>query len=345
MTEKSTSGRQRVPIDHIRLLLSKAEDLGLSAEDLLLKAKLSLSAESVYCRVTHISQRDFIKLRDICLMEIRQKLNTQGDRLMSNADFEFMCHSLISSTDLREVTERLALFYDITSGRFGELNLSYSDDRFIIVIKLGPIEANWEFFFIAISFSFYARLFCWLIGEEIAITYETSCSDEVANKTIASLFNLKVDYSRADNRMLFHKSTLNKTIVRTATDLREYLQQLPYNIIIPPAYTVSLKSRIEAIYLSDISNCRPLSTLEDIARALDLSGATLRRHLSAEDTSIRQIKEKIRKDLAGQYIINNELSLSDIAERLNFSSEKTFTRAFCQWYGITPAAYRHLFHH
>lgn len=81
-------------------------------------------------------------------------------------------------------------------------------------------------------------------------------------------------------------------------------------------------------------------SLEEVAVALDLSVRTLQRQLDSRQSSFKQLLDQVRRDLAGKYIENPELTLLDVAMMLGFAEQSSFARAFKRWFGDAPGAYR-----
>jgi len=77
-----------------------------------------------------------------------------------------------------------------------------------------------------------------------------------------------------------------------------------------------------------------------IARDLDMSARTLRRHLAEEGTSYEKLLDGLRKDLAEHYLHELELGIDDVAVLLGFSEARAFRRAFRRWNGLSPAQFR-----
>ncbi|TQM28873.1 helix-turn-helix protein [Nocardia bhagyanarayanae] len=77
-----------------------------------------------------------------------------------------------------------------------------------------------------------------------------------------------------------------------------------------------------------------------VARELNMSTRTLRRHLDAVGTSYRALLDEVRRALAEEMLTATPLSVSDVAIRLGYAESSTFIYAFKRWTGVTPAAYR-----
>lgn len=80
--------------------------------------------------------------------------------------------------------------------------------------------------------------------------------------------------------------------------------------------------------------------IDTAAGALGYSRRTLTRRLREEETSFLRVKDQLRRTLALQLLIANQLPVEAIAERVGFADLTTFHRAFKKWTGTTPLAYR-----
>ncbi len=81
-------------------------------------------------------------------------------------------------------------------------------------------------------------------------------------------------------------------------------------------------------------------SLGDIARYFGVSERTLQRRFSEQGTSLNDIKDDVRRELAGRFMAETALSAADICYRLGYSAPSAFTRSFQRWYGQTPREYR-----
>lgn len=82
------------------------------------------------------------------------------------------------------------------------------------------------------------------------------------------------------------------------------------------------------------------STLERVARKLGMSARSLRDHLARAETSFREIRNEIREAYATRYLTDTRVSLDIIAEKVGFSDQAGFTRAYRSWTGQTPGQVR-----
>lgn len=80
--------------------------------------------------------------------------------------------------------------------------------------------------------------------------------------------------------------------------------------------------------------------MEALARKLNTSSRTLRRHLTTQGTSYKEILDDVRSHLAKEYLRTTRMSIDDIAGTLGFSDAANFRHAFRRWTGKSPSDFR-----
>ena len=80
--------------------------------------------------------------------------------------------------------------------------------------------------------------------------------------------------------------------------------------------------------------------IDEIALYLHLSVRSTQRKLQEYGTSYSQLLDVIRKELALTYLLQTSNSVLYVSERLGFSEQSAFQRAFKRWTGLTPRGYR-----
>lgn len=83
-----------------------------------------------------------------------------------------------------------------------------------------------------------------------------------------------------------------------------------------------------------------LRSVEDVARALHLSSRTLKRKLALEGTSYKELALEEKREMAIVLLQNESESIESVADNVGYTDVANFTRAFKQWTGMTPGAYR-----
>ncbi|ROR15160.1 helix-turn-helix transcriptional regulator [Erwinia sp. JUb26] len=78
----------------------------------------------------------------------------------------------------------------------------------------------------------------------------------------------------------------------------------------------------------------------EIEQQLGFSGATLRRRLAAESTSLRAIITEARVAEALRLLMSSDLPVKTVAGRVGYSSVASFSRQFSERYGVEPSGFR-----
>jgi AraC-like DNA-binding protein len=79
---------------------------------------------------------------------------------------------------------------------------------------------------------------------------------------------------------------------------------------------------------------------ESIAALLHLSSRTLHRQLREEGLTLQALKDETRHELAAEQLRRTRRPIKQIALAVGFRNEKSFSRAFRAWAGVTPDAFR-----
>jgi AraC-like DNA-binding protein len=82
------------------------------------------------------------------------------------------------------------------------------------------------------------------------------------------------------------------------------------------------------------------SAMAEAARALGLSARSLRRQLTSENTSFREVEYAVMELVAQRLLCDQGLTIQEAAHEMGFSDAATFHRAFKTWTGRTPSEFR-----
>jgi AraC-like DNA-binding protein len=74
-----------------------------------------------------------------------------------------------------------------------------------------------------------------------------------------------------------------------------------------------------------------------VAPALGVSARSLQRKLRAAGSSFEQELDQVRREVAEALLAQAHVSLGEVAARVGFAEQGSFTRAFQRWTGSTPS--------
>jgi len=81
-------------------------------------------------------------------------------------------------------------------------------------------------------------------------------------------------------------------------------------------------------------------TIGDVAKLAELSVRTLQRKLAEEGADFSDVVEQVRHELAVDLLENTDVTLTEIAGELGYSTLPNFSRAFKRWTGTSPGEFR-----
>ena len=175
------------------------------------------------------------------------------------------------------------------------------------------------------------------IGKEISPVSVTSPFEygELLKKEINTTIN-----KAKHNEVIFSMKDLKKPFLTANNIIVEYLEpQLKQKLAEMESETFeTFKSRVQKKLFQLIQSGQ--FGLENVAEEFGISGRTLQRNLSAENTSFNQLVKDIQKIMTFNYLEAKELSINEIAYLVGYTELSSFYRAFKKWTGKTVSQYR-----
>jgi AraC-like DNA-binding protein len=179
---------------------------------------------------------------------------------------------------------------------------------------------------------------CWLIDSSIplqGVDFPFQTPEHAAVYSL--LFPGPAHFGAARARITFDAEYLTLPLRRDEHELRNMLgralaiavRRYRSEQLVVPRLRDALRTR-----------CAELRTGELVANALSVSLRTLHRQLRNEGTSLQEVKNEIRRDLAIGRLERTSRSVKQIAHDVGFNSEKAFMRAFKQWTAKSPGTFR-----
>ncbi|WP_005037748.1 AraC family transcriptional regulator [Holophaga foetida] len=151
-------------------------------------------------------------------------------------------------------------------------------------------------------------------------------------------YGCKVIFGSRQNRLVFRGADLD---LRFATHNAELLAMLnPALEAASRALGLSLKAteQVRQVLPRFLSAGRP--EIDAVAKELGMSARSLQRRITEEGSTFRDLLSQARQALAREYLQNPSLDLKEIVYLLGYEDSPSFYRAFRQWEGTTPAAWR-----
>jgi AraC-like DNA-binding protein len=182
------------------------------------------------------------------------------------------------------------------------------------------------------------RYFCWLCGTRLPLLRVNLHYPPPRHRDeYHYLFHTETRFNQPHADFVFSRRLLSLPVVRSNTELEDYLQRVPYELLHMPDQEGSYTEQIRRYLKKSLPQ---LPNYEHIAEALGVGAQTLRRRLAQEGCDYRQLKHELLRDLAIDLLADPELDIKSISYQLGFSEPSAFIRSFKKWTGSSPGEYR-----
>jgi AraC-like DNA-binding protein len=179
---------------------------------------------------------------------------------------------------------------------------------------------------------------CWLSDSRVDLQQTTLRYAPPAHRSsYGVLFDGPVRFDAETNSLRFDALYLSLPVRRDEAALQRMLERALLLTVRPYRRDRLLVEKVRQTLSQYPEETR---RAEELAHRLNLSVRTLHRQLKDEGSSLQQLKDAVRRDLALGLLNRSQKPLKQIAAAVGFKSEKSFIRAFKTWTGKTPDDYR-----
>ncbi|MGI1668685.1 MAG: AraC family transcriptional regulator [Neptuniibacter sp.] len=252
--------------------------------------------------------------------------------------FLLMARQAVLCNDLKEVYQHIQHFYSLISEAITlEVRVDGSITSFTTALKTPELDPDYtlrEFLLLL-----WHRFPSWLTGRLTPLEHVTFDFPEPKHsREYKIMYPCKVLFDHPTCSIAFKSELLSTPIKQTSDNLIPYLKIAPLQWFKRQTYYQVYTRRV--IDIIGQPAIHKDSSMSSVANQLHIAIRTLRRKLADEGTTFQEIKDGVRRDQAIHYLSKNELPISKISSILGFSEPAAFTRAFKQWTGLPPHAYR-----
>ena len=179
---------------------------------------------------------------------------------------------------------------------------------------------------------------CWLSDSRIALSgADMHFAPPAHADSYRVLFDGPTRFNAPISRLCFDALYLQLPIRRDEVALQQMLQRALLLTVRPYRRDRLLVERVRQALAEHPEHGR---NAEDLAAWLNLSPRSLHRQLQEEGASLQQLKDSVRQQRAQALLLRTRKPLKQIADEVGFRNEKSFIRAFRNWTGTPPEAFR-----
>jgi AraC-like DNA-binding protein len=333
---------QRVTLRILEHYQNKLGTLG----SLLSQADVALPAAAEPAElIRQLTSRDLARTaaRAMIVLAARDS-QLSGRRELSLVHWRMILYSLAGARTLRAAIYRCVECFEAIDWRCGRMALTTRADHAELSLDSlrEPGRTTLGCLIDIFGLTQIHGLLSWLIGRPIGVRYVSLTHDEeiVRSLRLPELpfaMRLAADWTG----FAFDAALLDYPVIRTADELAS---RPPESLLFGEAWDrtapADVAGQVRRTTLRALQELQRLPRFDDLAAALQVSDATLRRRLARDGTNYRQIRESCRRELALDLLSRTALTIDEIAERLDYCDTDAFRQAFRDWTGASPSLYR-----
>jgi AraC-like DNA-binding protein len=170
-------------------------------------------------------------------------------------------------------------------------------------------------------------------AKEIHLTYRPADNA----RSYSEIFGCPVLFEQPENRFVFDASWLDRSPALGSDITYSMAADLCDHLLEELHLSAGLQGKVRRALLVNLA--RPTS-FEALAKHFNMTPRTLRRKLSEQDTSYRQLLDDLRMQAAIKYFRDTTLTVEEVAYSLGYSDAANFRHAFRRWTDATPDQFR-----
>jgi AraC-like DNA-binding protein len=151
------------------------------------------------------------------------------------------------------------------------------------------------------------------------------------------VFRCPIRYGQSINSLLFSAEVLERPVPSANEELATMLDEMASKYL-TFRFAARFSRKVRDALIGQLPNGEP--SKQETARLLAMTERTLLRRLREENTTFQEVLDRLREELAYDYLRRPDLTVENIAYLLGFSSSSTFSRAFMRWTAQRPSVWR-----
>ncbi len=179
-------------------------------------------------------------------------------------------------------------------------------------------------------------LACWFIDSRIPLAHASfSFGAPTHQNAYPVLFPAPTRFDMPSSAIGFHARYLDLPLRRDEKALTHMLQHA-----LPLLVQTYRRDRLLAERARQTLQAQPNHNAQQLATLMHVSPRTLHRQLQEQGTSLQTLKDSVRCEQATDLLLRTRKPVKQVAQEAGFLNDKSFTRAFKGWTGLSPTAYR-----
>ena len=320
------------PIAFIRAMLVAYEKYGVDPAEALQRARIAPRLlHSADARITAEQMEVF---SETAMRQLDDEALAWFGRRLPWGSYGMLCRASLTSPDLGVALKRWCRHHRLLVDDV-LLTLRVTGPRAELTIEERcPIDPRLREFCLLTLLRYVHGYACWLVDSRIQLLGAAFAHPPPRHhQAYALMFPGAIHFNAAASGISFDTQYLSLPLRRDEAALRTMLRRALPLTVLQYRRDRLLVQRVRELLLAH-------QTADTLAHALNISVRTLHRQLHDEGTSLQALKDQVRRDAAIALLTRTTRSVKQISIAVSYRSEKSFSRAFREWTGESPAEYR-----
>jgi len=250
---------------------------------------------------------------------------------------------LLQTNTVKDFLEALVHYYPLLyPSAFFEVRTQ--EDSIIIQYGTRPSpklcsrhDTEWSLGFVAGHLKFHIDG----IAKPLSASFQHQSANDLREQE--SLFGQKLLFNQRENQLVYPKSILGMTFSDRDPLMLKVLRKHADKLLLEYSSKGSFEQEIRMLIFENIEQPeqgKNKANASNIAHEMNLSLSTFKRRLTKENINFRETKDLVRNQLAKEILLGTKVNIADIARKVGFSEQSSFTRFFIRCNALTPQEYR-----
>lgn len=284
-----------------------------------------------------ISREQFVRLYETVALATGDEMLGLWSRPIRGGTLKYLGQSLLDAPTVFTAMYRFTRFWNLL---LDDYQLGFQSDRGIVTFALSPRSPDVTpiVFGHELMIKLIHGMASWLADRDLQIVSLGFGFPRPEHfSEYAQLFPGPVTFDHNVTFVSFEERSLLQRFHRSKSELLTFVKRAPDDWIFVTFDHGGTASRVRA-FLSNTP--APEQNFAVASACVHMSERTLSRRLASEGTSFQRIRDEVRRDMAVYELINTSSPIESIAAKVGFDNTPAFYRAFRNWTGSTPAAFR-----
>ncbi|MCK0511005.1 AraC family transcriptional regulator [Aromatoleum buckelii] len=330
-----TRGPAATPIAFIRAIAAAYRRYGINPANALRQAHISPAVlENPDGRVT-AAQMEIMS--GVAMQELDDEALGWFSRRLPWGSYGMLCRASITSPDLGVALKRWCRHHRLLTDDI-LLHLDVQRDVAHVRIEVRRYLGEMHEFCLVTILRYLLGYACWVVDSRIPLLGARFPFPPPPHRSVYPLlFQGPVHFDAEQAGISFDARYLCLPLRRDEAALQQMLRRALPLTVLQYRRDRLLVQRVRHLLRERLDEG---ATAETLAERLHLSPRTLHRQLEEEGASVQQLKDEARRERAVDLLNRTNRSIKQIALATGFRNEKSFSRAFRQWTGDSPTAFR-----